>query len=150
MRSILVALSLGLAAATVAYAHTADRPAPTRQAGTLTCRILDDVSLVLGNSRAAACRFLSDRGDVAQGYAAILPPRADRDAGTSRTIAWRVRSAGGVSRPGMLEGAFSPAKSSAVLHGNAADLEPVGETIEAGIVLGATDPRTDRGTLAIR
>ena len=148
MRSILIALSLGVAAATVAYAHTADGSAPARSAGILTCRTLPNVSLVFGKTRVAACSFEADRSDFTQAYGAVLLPRADDDGTLSRTIIWRVVTAGGATRAAMLDGAFSSSEPGAILQGVSARLEPISEIVEAGVILGAADEaRTEVGSL---
>lgn len=146
MRSILIALSLGVAAASVAYAHTADGSAPVKQAGTLTCRTLTDVGLVFGKTRAAACTYRADGRDFSESYGALLPPRAD-DEGMSYAITWRVMTAGGASRPGMLDGAFGLGEPGAVLRGKGAVLEPTGEAIEANVTFAANGERRDIGAL---
>lgn len=147
MRSILIALTVGIAAGTVAYAHTGDDATPTRQAGTLTCKTLADVGLVFGKSRVAACTFVSDRGDFAQVYGAILPPRADMEA--PETLAWRVVTAGGASRPDMLDGLFTSASGASLnLHGRSAALESTVGLPEARVTLAADDARTEFGALS--
>lgn len=140
MRSILVALLVGTAAATLAYAHGVETPAPGRSAGTLTCRTNPDLGLVLGTNRGAACQLATADGQR-QSYAAILPPGAEGEG--ARTLTWRVSTADGRARPGLLDGRFTA--EGAVLHGDRADLAPIDAAGETGLRLAADDARVTVG-----
>lgn len=139
MRSILIALTVGTVAGTVAYAHTLEGTGAGRAAGTLTCRTLSDVSLVFGTARAATCHFEARNG-ARQVYAAILPPR---DGEGARTLAWRVTTMDGKARPGLLDGRFSG--DGAVLRGDRAELSPVGAADATSLSLAAADGRLTVG-----
>ena len=140
MRSILVALLVGTAAATLAYAHGVESPAPGRSAGTLTCRTNPDLGLVLGLNRGASCHLATADGQR-QSYAALLPPGADGEG--ARTLTWHVRTADGRTRPGLLDGRFT--LDGALLRGARADLAPIDAHGETGLRLAADDTRMTVG-----
>ena len=147
MRSILIALTFGVAAASIAYAHTTDGALPMREAGTLSCRTQPELGLVFGRTPVAACTFLAAQGGAVQAYAALLAPRADVEV-AGRTLAWRVLTPGGTSRSGMLEGDFAPAGAGASLRGRTAGLDPVDASGEARLTLAAAAPQIALGSLA--
>ena len=147
MRSILIALTFGVAAASIAYAHTTDGAQPMREAGTLSCRTRPELGLVFGRTPVAACTFLAAQGGAAQTYAALLAPRAEAE-DAARTLAWRVMTPGGTNRSGMLDGDFAPAGAAAALRGRAAGLEPLDASGEVRLTLGAVAPQVAFGSLA--
>lgn len=140
MRSLLVALTLGTAAATIAYAHGLDEAAPGRTVGSLTCRTNPDLGLVLGRTRGAACHLATADGQR-QSYAALLPPGTEGEG--ARTLTWRVTTTDGRVRPGFLDGRFSG--DGTVLRGERAELAPIDAMGETGLRLAADDARVTLG-----
>ncbi|MCP1549111.1 MULTISPECIES: DUF992 domain-containing protein [Methylorubrum] len=139
MRTILAAL-VAMTLATAADARTIDATAEGRVAGTLTCETRTDLGLVFGTARVAACTFVTGDGRR-QPYAALLPPR-EGEAGP-RILAWRVITADGTSRPGLLDGSFN-GDAAGALHGTAARLAPLDATTETDLRL-AAESRTEIG-----
>ncbi len=141
MRALLAALVLAPLATTIADARTVAGAGDGRGIGTLTCRTRTDLGLVLGTARVAACSFVTANGRR-QSYAALLPPRADEAGG--RVLTWRVVTADGASRPGLLDGAFS-GDVAGPLRGTAATLAPIDAAGETGLRLAADDGRVAIG-----
>lgn len=144
MRKILAALAAATFAAaplaTAADARTTDATGQGRAVGTLTCETRTDLGLVFGTARVAACTFVTEDGQR-QPYAALLPPR-EGEAGP-RILAWRVVTADGTSRPGLLDGSFS-GDAAGALRGTAASLAPLDAAGETGLRL-AAESRTEIG-----
>jgi hypothetical protein len=138
---------IALATALVAgLASTAEaRPAPLRQAGTLTCVLDPAIGLVVGSARGASCTF--DRtGRRPEGYTGTLS-RVGVDLGiaSATAVQWRVYTPGGKVRRGMLAGSFGGPSSEATVvvgpgvvtllgHGRQRiALEPITSSGQAGL-----------------
>ena len=109
MRSTLcVVLGLATLAASAAEARPLNKPAPLRQAGTLTCVTDPSLGFILGSTRAATCTYVSKYGRFSQVYAGRLS-RVGFDVGltSGQLISWKISTPGGRSRSNMLNGLYS-------------------------------------------
>jgi hypothetical protein len=161
MRTAIIAIALSTLAAAAAEARTSFPSAPMRQAGMLTCDIEPGVGLVLGSTRGASCRFVSNRGGFVQPYGGRMD-RAGLDLGVAspQSITWRVTTPGGASRTNMLNGMFVGPSAEATLFGGSgtqvsfgygADrvvLEPVRQSGQAGFNFAVGEGRFDIGSTA--
>ena len=142
MRAVLAAVVFAtLSLATDADARTTDGAGEGRAAGTLTCRMRDDLGLVFGTARVAACTFVTGDG-LRQPYAALLPPRAGEDG--RRVMTWQVVTADGTSQAGLLDGAFAGDEAGR-LRGPAALLAPLDAPGETSLRLAAHEVRVEVG-----
>ncbi|WP_132251240.1 DUF992 domain-containing protein [Methylobacterium segetis] len=144
MRSEVIAFSVAatcaILIATAPYARGTLTEAPSREAGTLTCTRNANLGLVVGLTPVADCRFVPAGGGAAQTYRAMF----DRGAALpADTVAWRVMTETGTSRPGQLNGLFTAAIGLAegARHRPAQDAAVVIDLRGEGAVL----RRVDRG-----
>ena len=150
MRSTLfVILGLATLAASGAEARPLNKPAPLRQAGTLTCVTDPSFGFIVGSTRAATCTYVSNYGRFSQVYAGRLS-RVGFDVGltSGQMISWRILTPGGRSRAHMLNGLYGGSSAEATLlvgpgsqyvyndRGNRILIEPIGHSGQAGFDLG--------------
>jgi hypothetical protein len=150
MRSTLfVILGLASLAASGAEARPLNKPAPLRQAGTLTCVTDPSFGFIVGSTRAATCTYVSNYGRFSQVYAGRLS-RVGFDVGltSGQMISWRILTPGGRSRAHMLNGLYGGSSAEATLlvgpgsqyvyndRGNRILIEPIGHSGQAGFGLG--------------
>lgn len=161
MRTSIIALALSSLAITASEARTSFPSAPMRQAGMLTCDIEPGMGFVVGSTRGAICRFVSNRGGFVQPYGGRMD-RAGLDLGVTspQSITWRVTTPGGASRTDMLNGMFVGPSTEATLFagtgtqiafGYGADrvvLEPVSHSGQGGFNFAVGEGRFGIGSTA--
>jgi hypothetical protein len=117
MRPTLFAM-IGIAtlAASTAEARPMHKPAPLRQAGTLTCVTDPSLGFIVGSTRAATCTYVSNRGRFSQVYAGRVS-RVGFDVGltSGQTMVWKISTPGGRSRSNMLNGLYGGSSAEATL-----------------------------------